>query len=142
MANSNKKIKYTQAKVEKLEERIRELVAKLNKHSERLAVGKLPTKWHTPSQIEEDIGKERAKLAELQAELCKLKLQASEDSGATGSKISSNSDDEMGDDPEMGGGDVMGMNDEMGGNGEEDPDILDSGNWSLGEYSGGEVGCM
>ena len=39
------------------------------------------------------------------------------------------SDDEMGgnDDSEMGGGDS-----EMGGNGEEDPDILDVGNWSLG----------
>ena len=141
MANSNKEIKCTQAKVKKLEGKIRELVAKLNKHSERLAAGKPPAKWHTPSQIEEDIGKERAKLVELQAELCKLKLQASEDSGS--SRMGSDSDDEMGgdDDPEMGGGDVMGGNDEMGGNG-EDPDILDVGNWSLGEYSGGEVECM
>ena len=39
----------------------------LNKHSERLAEGKLLAKWHTPPQIEENIGKERAKLGELQA---------------------------------------------------------------------------
>ena len=30
----------------------------------------------------------------------------------------------------------------MGGNGEEDPDILDVGNWYLGEYSSGEVEYM
>ena len=59
---------------------------------------------------------------ELQAELCKLELQASEDSSKMGS------DDEMGgDDLEMGGGD-----EEMGSNGEEDLDILDVGSWSLG----------
>ena len=59
---------------------------------------------------------------ELQAELCKLEPQASEDSSKMGR------DDGMGgDDLEMGGGD-----EEMGGNGEEDLDILDVGNWSLG----------
>lgn len=58
------------------------------------AAGKLPAEWHTPSQIEEDIGKARTKLDELQAELRKLGLQASEGNG------------------EMGG------NDEVGGNNE------------------------
>ena len=67
LANTNKKVERMQAKVKKLEERVAELVAKLSKQSERLATGKLPAKWHTPSQIEEDIGKERAKLKELQA---------------------------------------------------------------------------
>ena len=54
-----------------------ELATKLNKHSERLASGKLPAKWHLPSRIEEDIGQERTKLGESQAELHKLVLQAS-----------------------------------------------------------------
>ena len=74
----------------------------------------------------------------LQAELCKLEPQASEDATKMGSG------DEMGgdDDSETGGGDEMGRNDEMGGNGEEDPDILDDGNWSFGEYSGGEIEYM
>ena len=67
-----------QAKVKELERKVTELVAKLSKHSERLATGKLRTKWHTPSQIEEDIGKVRTKLNELQSELCKLELQASD----------------------------------------------------------------
>ena len=109
LANSNK-IKCTQAKVEKLEGKIRELVSKL------------PAKRHTPPQTEEDIGKERAKLDKLQAELCKLGLQANEG----GSKMGT--DDKMGsdDDSKMGGGD------KMRGNDEEDPDILDS-NWSLRE---------
>ena len=50
-------------------------------HSKRLAAGNLPAKWHTTLQIEGDISKERAKLGELQAELCKLELQASGDAG-------------------------------------------------------------
>ena len=83
-----------QAKDEKLEERVAELVAKLSKHSERLATGKLPAKWHTPSQIEEDIGRERAKLDELKAELRKLGLQAGEDTGEMGSNEEMGSSDE------------------------------------------------
>ena len=39
--------------------------------------GKLPAKWHMPSRIEEDIGNERTKLVESQAELCELELRAS-----------------------------------------------------------------
>ena len=54
-----------------------ELIAKLNKYSERLATSKLSAKWHTPSRIEEDIGKERAKLDELQAKVHELEPQAS-----------------------------------------------------------------
>ena len=77
LANTNEKIKRMQGKVKKLEEKISELVTTLHKHSERLAEGKLPARWHTPSRIEEDIGKERAKLVESQAELRKLELQAS-----------------------------------------------------------------
>ena len=114
-----------QAKVKKLEERVAELVAKLSKHSERLATGKLPAKWHTPSQIEEDIGKERAKLKELQAELCKLELLASEDTGKVGGS------DGVGDSAGVGGCGGVGGND-------EDSD----GNWSLGEYTGEEVEDM
>ena len=70
-------------------------------------------------------------MGELRAELCELGPQASEDSSKMGN-------DEMGgdDDSEMGGAE------EMGGNGEEGPDILDVGNWSLGEYSSGEVEYM
>ena len=45
--------------------KIAELVAKLNKHSERLVAGKLPAKWHTPSRIEEDVGEESTRLDEL-----------------------------------------------------------------------------
>ena len=60
--------KRIQGKV-KLEKNITELVTKVNKHSEGLVVGKLPAKWHMPLQTEEDIGKERTKLDELQAEL-------------------------------------------------------------------------
>ena len=66
LANTDK---HMQAKVGKLDG-ITELV-KLNKHSERLAAGKLSAKRHTPSQIEGDIDKERAKL---QLELRKLEL--------------------------------------------------------------------
>ena len=62
---------------EKLEEKITELVAKLNKHSGRLTAGKFPAKWHMPSRIEEDIGKERNNLDEFQAEPHELGLQAS-----------------------------------------------------------------
>ena len=54
-----------------------ELVSNLNKHSVRLAAGKLPAKWHMPSRIEEDIGKERTKVDELQVELYELEIQAS-----------------------------------------------------------------
>ena len=75
LSNADERIKRMQGKVKKLEEKISELVTKLNKHSGRLAEGKLPAKWHTPSRIEEDIGKERAKLVESQAELHKLELQ-------------------------------------------------------------------
>ena len=49
----------------------------MNKHSKRLAAGKLPAKCHMPSRIEEDIGKERTKVDELQVELHELELQAS-----------------------------------------------------------------
>ena len=38
-----------QGKVKKAEGKIAELVAKFNKHSEKLAAGKLPAKWHMPS---------------------------------------------------------------------------------------------
>ena len=65
-----------QGKARKLEEKNSELVTRLNKHSEWLAAGKLPTKWHMPSRIEGDIGKECTKLGESQAELHKLELQA------------------------------------------------------------------
>ena len=58
-----------QGRVKKLEEKITELVAKLNQRSERLVAGKLPAKWHTPLRIEEDIGKERTRLGESQAGL-------------------------------------------------------------------------
>ena len=77
LANANEKIKRVQEKAKKAEEKIAELVAKLNKHSERHAAGKLPAKWHMPSRIEGDIGKERTKLDELRTELRKLELQAS-----------------------------------------------------------------
>ena len=93
-----------------MEEKIAELVTKLNKHSERLAAGKLPAKWHTPLRIEEDIGKERIKLDELQAGLRKLevrRIQISTDHGPA-----SRSEGMMGD--------------------KEDSDILDVGNLSLG----------
>ena len=49
-------------------------IAKLNKHS---ATGKLPVQRHTPSRIEEDIGKGRTKLGELQAEPREHESQAS-----------------------------------------------------------------
>ena len=76
------------------QEKIVELVAKLNKHSERHAVGKLPAKQHMPLRVEGDFGKERTKLDELRAELCKLELQAS------------CLQDEMGDDEGSGVGNV------------------------------------
>ena len=60
-----------------MEEGITELVSKLNKHSERFVAGKLLAKWHMPSRIEEDVGKERTKMGELQAEHRGLELQAS-----------------------------------------------------------------
>ena len=52
------------------------LVAKFGGNSGRLASSKLPAKWHMPSRIERDMGKERTKLDVLQAELRKLELQA------------------------------------------------------------------
>ena len=119
LANTNEKIKRMQGKVKQAEKKITELVTKLNKHSDRLATGKLPAKWHMPSRIEEDIGKERTKLDELQAELHKLELQASHTQHAIDHGLRYRSEDEM-------GGDV---NDEN----EEDLDILDFGNLSLGE---------
>lgn len=108
LANTNKNTEHLQAKVKKLEGRIAALVAK---HSKGLAVGKLSAKWHTPSQIEEDIGKERVKLDGLQAELRKLELQVGEDIG------------------EIGGNEEIGSSDEMGGIDKEDSDVLDVGNW-------------
>ena len=82
--------------------------------------------------------KERAKLGELQAELCKLELQASGDAGMVGGGGGVD-----GGGGRVGGdeisGDEMGSDDEMGGNDEGDAD----GNWSLGvTCSGGEVGYM
>ena len=89
MRRSNVCKKKSRRQREKLQ-----LVAKLNKHSERHAAGKLPAKWHMPSRIEGDIGKERTKLDKLHAELRKLELQAS--------RIQ----DEMGDDDVSDVGDV------------------------------------
>ena len=63
-----------QGKVGEAEEKIAELVAKLNKHSERHAAGRLPAKWHMPSRIGGGIGKGRTNLGELRAELRKLEL--------------------------------------------------------------------
>ena len=120
LANTNEKIKRMQGKVKQAEKKITELVTKLNKHSDRLATGKLPAKWHMLSRIEEDIGKERTKLDELQAELHKLELQASHTQHAIDHGLRYRSEDEM-------GGDVD--DDEN----EEDLDILDFGNLSLGE---------
>ena len=62
LANVNKKIRHVQGKVKKVEEKITGLDAKFNKHSERLAADKLPAKWHMPSRIEGDMGKECTKL--------------------------------------------------------------------------------
>ena len=94
------------------------LVAKFNKHSERLASGKLPAKWHVPSRIEGDMGKERIKLDELQAELRKLELQAS--------RIRHSIDHGPASEDELGGE-------------EEGSNILDVDNLSLGEDSGEAV---
>ena len=107
-----------QGRVRRVEEKITELVAKFNKHSERLASGKLPAKWHMPSRIGGDMGKERTKLDELQAELRKFELQAS--------RIRHSIDHEPGSEDELG--------DE-----EEGSDILDVDNLSLGEDSGEAV---
>ena len=71
------KIERMQGKAKKPEQKIKELIAMLNKHSERLATGKLSAEWHSPSRIEEDTGKERTKLDELQAEAHELEPQAS-----------------------------------------------------------------
>ena len=99
LSNTKEKIKRIQGKVKKLEGKISELVTKLNKHSERLAIGNLPAKWHLPLRIEEDIGKERTKLDELQAELRELELQASNiqhliDHGSEDEMDSNGEDDE------------------------------------------------
>ena len=100
LAKANEKVKRMQGKVKKLEEKVLELVTKLNKHSEKLAAGKLPTKWHMPLRIEGDIGKERTKLDESQAELHKLELQATHiqhliDHGS-GDEMGSNADGDSG----------------------------------------------
>ena len=73
------------------EKKVTELVAR---HSERLAAGKLPAKRHMPSR-NEDIGKERTKLDELQAELRKLELKARHIQHLI--TYGPGSDDEMGD---------------------------------------------
>ena len=135
LASTNEKIKRMQGKVGKVEEKITELVSKLNKHSERVVAGKLPAKWHMPSQIEEDVGKERTKMGELQAELRELKLQASHiqhliDHGYGGEDEMGDEDDEIGDEEDearMGGED-----DEMRGVEDSDSDISDVGNLPLG----------
>ena len=121
LANAKEKIRHVlvQGKVKKAEEKIAELVAKYNKHSERLAVGKLPAKWHMPSRIEGDMGKEHSKLDELQAELRKLEIQASH--------IQHSIDHGPGSEDELG--------DEEG----SDTSNLDVGNLSLGEDSSKEV---
>ena len=93
LANSIEKIKRMQGKVKKLEEKIADFVTKLNKHSERLAAGKLPTKWHMPLRIEEGISKERTKLGESQVELRELELQASHIQHSIGHGSDSGSDD-------------------------------------------------
>ena len=107
-----------QDKVERLEEKITELAAKLNKNSERLAAGQLPAKWNMPLRIAGDIGKQRTKLKESQAELCKLELRISQIQNLVDHR----------------------SEDEIGGNvdNEEDSDILSVGNLSLGEDSGEE----
>ena len=135
LASTNEKIKRMQGKVGKVEEKITELVSKLNKHSERLVAGKLPAKWHMPSRIEVDIGKERTKMDEFQAELRELELQASHilyliDHRYGGEDEMGDEDDEMGneeDETQMGGED-----DEMGGVEDSDSDILNVGNLPLG----------
>ena len=116
-----------QGKVKQAEKKITELVTKLNnlKHSDRLATGKLPAKWHMPSRIEEDIGKERTKLDELQTELHKLELQASHTQHAIDHGLRYRSEDEMGSNVD----DDVDDDDEN----EEDLDILNVGNLSLGE---------
>ena len=106
-----------QGKVKKVEEKATELVAKFNKHSEKLAAGKVPAGWHMPSRIEGGMGKERTKLDELQAELRKLGLQAS--------RIQHSIDHGPGSEDEL--------------SNEEGSDILDVGNLSLGEDSGEQV---
>ena len=118
LANANEKIRNVQGKVKKVEEKIPELVAKFNKHSERLAAGKPPAKWHMPSRIEGGMDKERTKLDELQAELRKLELQANH--------IQHLIDHGPGSEHELGGE-------------EQGSDILDVDNLSLGEDSGEAV---
>lgn len=105
-------------KVKRLEGKITELV-KLTKNSERLAAGKLPANWHMPLRITGDIGKQRTKLKESQAELRKLELHVSQIQHL----IDHGSEDEMGSNVD---------------DNEEDSDILSVGNLSLGEDSGEE----
>ena len=78
---------------------------------------KLPAKRYIPLRIEEDIGKERVKLDELQAEVRKLELQTSHTQRLVDEP---GSDDEMDDEPEE-GPDIM------------DVDIDSTSNLSLGE---------
>ena len=80
------------------------------------------------SHIEEDIGKERAKLKELQSELCKLGLLANEDTSTVGGSGGVSDSSGVGGSSGAGGIGLVGGND-------EDSD----GNWSLGEYTGEEV---
>ena len=118
-----------------MEEKITELVSKLNKHSERFVAGKLPAKWHMPSRIEEDVGKERTKMGGLQAKLRELELQASHIQHLIyhwygGEDEMGDEDDEIGDEEDearMGGED-----DEMRSVEDSDSDILDVGNLPLG----------
>ena len=60
----------------------------------------------------------------LQAELRKLGFQAGDGTG------------------EIGSNEEMGGSGEMGGHDGENSNILDVGNWPLGECSGGEVECI
>ena len=88
-----------------------------------------------PSRIEEDVGKERTKMGELQAELRELELQASHiqyliDHGYGGESEMGDEDDEIGDEEDearMGGED-----DEMRGVEDSDSDTFDVGNLPLG----------
>ena len=80
-----------------------------------------------PSQIEEDIGKEHTKLDELQTEPHNLELQANHMQHSIDHGLGHRGEDEV-------GGNVDDDNDN-----EEDSDILDVGNLSLGEDSGEEA---
>ena len=114
---------------------IRQFFDNVSEHSERLAAGKLPAKWHMPSRIEEDIGKERTKMDELQAELRKLELQTSHiqhliDHGYGGEDEMGDEDDEMGD--EVDETQIRDEDDGMRDVEDSNSDILDVGNLPLG----------